>query len=555
LRRRTSRNPEDVPIHWKGYIDDIYYILDRLQLSGIVKDTEPYQALSQWIMNILDQSKGSGNTNTRIHPHPEEPRIIRNYGDQRVQEIRILRNRNHTEFMLTLTINDGSIFGDQHIIIQKVIDNPLEFDIDTARPRLSSEFRIYIDDEALTVRQFLTSGFQNHSIGTMQQYIEERFLANNMMTADIAKFIKPRGPRVVNGQPISSYIANIDGGGLFDLDGLDNILYPMPKNTINSMQMLRDLKAKQLSAKHPSSGGGLNGSGFGLENNILRSNKMKKKFGNTDTQLFEGMLGGSMHEMGFDDDMEGEGVLDWLQNLYNVIRKPSEALTSMPKPIWDFNQLYGHYAITSIEVCREPLSSGLQSVIDRASSGTLLKSLKEAKYDALYHLYANIYLKEDNTGKTKTFRIEKNQRVEILDKMPPPKGGVLGKCMSVPNIKPNTPWAKFWQNTNADTWQYSANKNNCQAFLKTRLEALDLLTPELKEFIMQDIDNLIPGKEIQKSIAKGITNAANILQNIYRGGGMEGDGQCDCGMRDPKFEEYIINHHDELVGKKKKKKH
>jgi hypothetical protein len=36
----------------------------------------------------------------------------------------------------------------------------------------------------------------------------------------------------------------------------------------------------------------------------------------------------------------------------------------------------------------------------------------------------------------------------------------------------------------------------CQAFLKTRLEALDLLTPELKEFIMQDIDKLIPGKEI-----------------------------------------------------------
>jgi hypothetical protein len=201
-------------------------------------------------------------------------------------------------------------------------------------------------------------------------------------------------------------------------------------------------------------------------------------------------------------------------------------------------------------VCREPLSAGLQNVIDRASSGTLLKSLKDANYDALYHLYANIYLREDKTGKIKTFRIEKNQRVEILDKMPPPKGGVLGKCMSVPNIKPNTPWAKFFDNTNADTWQYSANKNNCQAFLKTRLEALGLLTPELKEFIMQDIDKLIPGKEIQKSIAKGITNVASILQNIYKGGEMEGGMTCNCGTKCGCGQEggQTMNHYHMLKG-------
>jgi len=47
---------------------------------------------------------------------------------------------------------------------------------------------------------------------------------------------------------------------------------------------------------------------------------------------------------------------------------------------------------------------------------------------------------------------------------------------------------------------------------------MNLLTPDLKEFIMQDIEELIPGAEIQKSIAKGVTNLASILQNIYRGG-------------------------------------
>lgn len=48
------------------------------------------------------------------------------------------------------------------------------------------------------------------------------------------------------------------GSGLFDRDGLDNILYPMPK-TIDSMQILRDLKAKQ------ARGEPLDGSGLGIQ--------------------------------------------------------------------------------------------------------------------------------------------------------------------------------------------------------------------------------------------------------------------------------------------------
>jgi hypothetical protein len=51
---------------------------------------------------------------------------------------------------------------------------------------------------------------------------------------------------------------NARGAGFFDRDGLDNILYPMPK-TIDSMQILRDLKAKQ------ARGEPLDGSGLGVQ--------------------------------------------------------------------------------------------------------------------------------------------------------------------------------------------------------------------------------------------------------------------------------------------------
>jgi hypothetical protein len=48
------------------------------------------------------------------------------------------------------------------------------------------------------------------------------------------------------------------GSGFFDRDGMDEILYPMPK-TIDSMQILRDLKAKQ------ARGEPLDGSGLGVQ--------------------------------------------------------------------------------------------------------------------------------------------------------------------------------------------------------------------------------------------------------------------------------------------------
>jgi len=263
--------------------------------------------------------------------------------------------------------------------------------------------------------------------------------------------------------------------------------------------------------------------------------KKKKEFGNKDTQIYQGMLGKppteNFMDYGFDDDMVGTGIIDWLQNLYENIKDPRGQQKFMPKPIREFNDIYEGYNIVSMEVCREPLSAGLQNIIDRASRGDLFKNLAKSPYETLFHLYANVYLKDPKTGKTKSFRVEKNQRVEIFDKIVPPKGGPSGKCMSVPNIPSNLPWGRFWDNTDDNTWIYSANKWNCQAFLKTRLEALGLLTPALKEFIMQDIDTILdPVKnKFQISIAKGITDFASIMQNIYKGGAMMCGCENNCG--------------------------
>jgi hypothetical protein len=268
------------------------------------------------------------------------------------------------------------------------------------------------------------------------------------------------------------------------------------------------------------------------KNNISTNNKMprpkgseapKKKFGNTDTQLYEGMLGGSMEEMGL-SDIKGEGIVSWLQNLYDVIRKPSDALSGMPKKIWEFQDEYGDWTVTSWEVCREPLSSGLTKFIDLASRGQLLKNKDKLKYDDIFHLYSNIYLKDSKTGKTKGLRLEKNQRVNIFPIVPYKKGG---SCMSVPNIPSNLIFRTLInKDTDKTTWEYSADRFNCQDYTKKRLEATGLLTEPLRNFVMQNIQELLPDAKIQIQIAKGVTNAASIFENIMQGGMM-----CNCGEK------------------------
>jgi hypothetical protein len=212
-----------------------------------------------------------------------------------------------------------------------------------------------------------------------------------------------------------------------------------------------------------------------------------------------------------------------------VITKPKEALSEMPKRIWEFQDEYGDWTVTSWEVCREPLSSGLTKFIDLASRGQLLKNKDKLKYDDIFHLYSNIYLKDPKTGKTKDLRLEKNQRVNVFPIVPYKKGG---KCMSVGNIPKDLIFRTLInKDTDKTTWEYSADRFNCQDFTKKRLEAVGLLTEPLRNFVMQDIQELLPNAKIQIQIAKGVTNVASIFENIMQGGELEGGMTCNCGKK------------------------
>ena len=95
------------------------------------------------------------------------------------------------------------------------------------------------------------------------------------------------------------------GSGYFN--SLDSILYPVSGTPIDSMQILREAKAKQAQ--------NVVGSGFGLENIILSNYKMPKSK-KIAQAIHQEMFGTGMDE----DEMEGDGISEWMSNLSKLFK-------------------------------------------------------------------------------------------------------------------------------------------------------------------------------------------------------------------------------------------
>lgn len=174
---------------------------------------------------------------------------------------------------------------------------------------------------------------------------------------------------------------------------------------------------------------------------------------------------------------------------------------------------YGEIPIIDAMVCREPLSSKLDKFINFITLGKFQEAKKNMHYDDLFHLYLLIRLKNE-----KVFRLEKNQIVEIKPQksygVPHIKGG---ECRSVhiPRdkvtindliIKGEELQGKEW------FWRYNFDFANCQKFIKTILEANNLLYPELEKFIVQDVASIV--KEIPSLFQKLGQKATDLAAKI-----------------------------------------
>jgi hypothetical protein len=170
--------------------------------------------------------------------------------------------------------------------------------------------------------------------------------------------------------------------------------------------------------------------------------------------------------------------------------------------------------IQSAYVRRAPISKMIHKALDLITLGKWEKSLT---YDKIFHLSLIIQYKIG--GQTKQAILEKNERIHFSNTLDNPPNAETIAVSGIAGKQIQGFIANAEKAMGANYFSYSAFSNNCQNFISGLLSANGLLTPKLKEFIVQPIDELLkkqPG--YLSNVADTITNVANIANQAVSGG-------------------------------------
>jgi hypothetical protein len=172
--------------------------------------------------------------------------------------------------------------------------------------------------------------------------------------------------------------------------------------------------------------------------------------------------------------------------------------------------------IVELVVAREPVSGIITKLGDWLSKGKLGKNTKRMHYDDIFHLYFIIRIKN---AENKPLKLEKNHVINLNIVKKFSKDMVI---MPVKGIQDDLTLNKLFKGGldlvgPKKLYIYDPVSANCQWFLKWMLEAQNLMTPELKDFIMQDATELTEGIEGLASKAKTVPSFAGSLDYFMRG--------------------------------------
>jgi hypothetical protein len=184
-------------------------------------------------------------------------------------------------------------------------------------------------------------------------------------------------------------------------------------------------------------------------------------------------------------------------------------LSDYNKAVRDVLERYGDMPIRAILVCRNPVSEFVKTGLDVLSFGKFKKRLANQPYDTIYHLFCLITL-EDGTVLT----LDKQALISLTV-------GSKAYKSSVAVPPPFTTLNEMLNNTrkamgDKDFFGYDSLANNCQNFLFKFFRSNGKLTPELKNFIVQDVKGLFDENLEKKS--RFITDLGSKISTIQYGG-------------------------------------
>lgn len=218
------------------------------------------------------------------------------------------------------------------------------------------------------------------------------------------------------------------------------------------------------------------------------------------------------------EDYEGEGLKDILTGAVSRVKGFFQGVRlDFPPKERAILQNIGNAHIVQITLCRSPIHSMIDKVMNVLSLGKWDFLKNQNNYDKMFHLYMVIKLNNQ-----RMVRIEKNEVIKIsLDFSIESDAQFQDISLQGKNITLNELLGNAIQMFGKKRiFIYSPWNENCQRFLLDVLEANQLLTPQAQQFIHQDIEKLV--KKLPwytKLIGQKVTDTAHALDIAIHGQG------------------------------------
>jgi len=235
---------------------------------------------------------------------------------------------------------------------------------------------------------------------------------------------------------------------------------------------------------------------------------------------------------------KGDGIVDALKEGAVRVKDAIELghHKDGPPAVRELVKDHGEDVIMTIKVCRKPVGKLVSLVANALSMGDLKRHMKKYSYDDMFHLYMILTIKNRKTGNVEHRLLEKNERVSVSSKLPADDGS--GTCMEtieVGDILVGEFISKGMKKMGSKFYKYNAGTSNCQVFVRSMLDASGLLTPEIHDFVFQDVDELVKNNPLTFKIMEKITDAGARGRILQQG---KGDYCLSCGGQ--KKKEHVV---------------
>lgn len=178
---------------------------------------------------------------------------------------------------------------------------------------------------------------------------------------------------------------------------------------------------------------------------------------------------------------------------------------------------YQYSRVMKVRVGRIPLNNMVGTALNILTIGQWEQAKAKYGYDKIFHLFMVLDVMDRRNNKIVNIVLEKNEtpRLYKINKLPNSQGT---EYMNVEKSIGIT-LGEFIGNAQASMktkfWVYNAFDNNCQDFIIGVLGANHILTPQVRDFVKQPINDIV--KELPSytsSIATGITDISAKLRRL-----------------------------------------